>query len=119
MSDKSDFPLLAIILLACASGAAIGWFSRGWYDGSTISVKDATVQSQDFVDAGVKSAEIVDQGREDVAAAQERVTVIIREVPVDADCEPGAGPVSPEWESQLRALEQARSNPAGSERRVP
>lgn len=112
MSDKSDVPLLTIILLATAAGAAVGWTGRGIYDGSTISVKDATTQAQDFVEAGVESAAIVDQGRADVEQAQGKVTVVIREVPVDAECKPGAGPVSPEWDSQLRALEQARSDPA-------
>lgn len=112
MSDKSDLPLFAIILLAAASGVLTGWTARGMFDGSSTTVSKSQDDSQEFVDAGVEVVAKVEEGRQEVERAQDKVTVVIREVPVDADCPPGAGPVSSEWERQLRDLEKARSNPA-------
>ena len=112
MADKSDIPLFGIILLAAASGVFIGWTARGAFDGSTTTVSESQDDSQEFVDAGVEVVSRVEESREEVQHAQDKVTVVIREVPVDADCPPGAGPVSPEWERQLRDLEKARSGPA-------
>lgn len=112
MSEKSDAPLFALVACAFAAGLLIGGWARGVYDGSTTTAGKAADQSQEFVDSGVESVAKVEEGREATANAQEKVTVVIREVPVDADCPPGAGPVSPEWERQLRDLEQARASPA-------
>lgn len=119
MSDKSDLPLFGIILLAAFAGVLTGWTARGMFDGSTTTVSQAQDDSQEFVDAGVEVAAKVEESREEVQHAQEKVTVVIREVPVDADCPPGAGPVSSEWERQLRDLEKARSSPADGTGRVP
>lgn len=112
MADKSDLSLFGIILLAAASGVFTGWTARGAFDGSTTTVSKSQDDSQEFVDAGVEVVSKVEDSREEVQHAQDKVTVVIREVPVDADCPPGAGPVSSEWERQLRDLEKARSGPA-------
>jgi len=119
MSDKSDLPLFGIILLAAASGVFTGWTARGMFDGSTTTVSKSQDDSQEFVDSGVEAAAKVEESREEVQHAQGKVTVVIREVPVDADCPPGAGPVSSEWERQLRDLEKARSSPADGASRLP
>lgn len=119
MADKSDLPLLGLVAGAFIAGLLIGAWIRGVYDGSTTTVGKAQDDSQAAVDSGVEAVSKVEESREEVRHAQDKVTVVIREVPVDADCPPGAGPVSSEWERQLRDLEKARSSPADGTRGLP
>lgn len=95
---------------ALAAGLVIGWFGRGYYDGSVVSVQDAAQQSQQAVDAGAAAAGAIEAARTETETAVERVRVVTRTIEVAGQCPPGAGPVSDGFAAELRALAKARSD---------
>lgn len=86
----------------------VGWFTRGWHDGTDISAGDAAISSQVQTDAGVETVRKVDAAMSRTTEA-ERVVYRTIEVPVDKECIPGAGPVSEPFELQLRQLAEERA----------
>ena len=93
--------LLRLALLLTV-GLALGWFGRGWWDGSTITAATASAQAQDAVTVGAgDTVRIVDASRQ-TADAAERVRIITRTVEVAPECPPGRGAVSAELADELR-----------------
>ena len=83
-------------------GLALGWFGRGWWDGSDVSASDAATDAQDAVTVAVgETVRIVDASRQ-TADAAERVRYITRTVEVAPDCPPGRGAVSADLADELR-----------------
>ena len=98
----TDAARLLLHVLTAAAFLALGWFGRGWHDGSTVSASDASASAQDAVTVGAgETVRIVDASRQ-TADAAERVRYITRTVEVAPDRPPGRGAVSAELADELR-----------------
>lgn len=98
----SNLAILLLVVLAFVAGGALGWTSRGVHDGSTVTAASADTQAQDAVQAGASAAVGIDRAQRATETAVERVRIVTRDVPVAADCPPGAGPVSDALAAELR-----------------
>ena len=97
----SELARTLIAVLGIVLGIALGWFGRGWYDGSTISAADSQMQAQDFVTAGTEAAIKIESSEGKAEAAR----VITRErtkyVEVKGECPAGLGAVSGDMRKRL------------------
>lgn len=97
---------------AFAAGLALGWFGRGFNDGSIVEADDAAESKQ----AGISTAVVADRGitaaRETTTTAVERVRIETRTVTVDNGCEPGRGPIADADAASLRELVETRADAA-------
>lgn len=93
--------LLRIAFLVTV-GLAIGWFGRGWLDGSTVTTATADAATQSAVAAGTEAAVSIDRAQGATDKAVERVRYV--RVPVEAppECPPGEGAMSPGMEASVR-----------------
>ena len=91
-----------VALLGMVLAFAVGWFGRGYYDGSTISTAQSQSQAQDFVTAGTEAA-IKIESAEGKAEEQRVVTRDrIKYVEVKGDCPAGLGAVSDDVRKRLQ-----------------
>lgn len=102
----TDAARLLLHVLTLAAGLAIGWTARGWWDGSTVSTADAAQSAQVAVSAAAQDTVSIVTASRQTADAAERVRIETRTITVDRGCEPGAGPVSPDRERELREVLQ-------------
>ena len=96
--------LIATAMFAC------GWFGRAWWDGSSVTVADSAKDSQQFVTAGAKATERIQDAAGKARTQQERTRARTEHVEATTSCPPGLGAVSPDVERRLRdAFGQAAS----------
>lgn len=98
----SNAALALLYVLTLATGLAIGWYGRGWSDGSTVSAATADAATQSAVIAGAGAAVQIDRAQSVTERAEERVRIVTRTVTVDGGCTPGAGAVSDAMAAELR-----------------
>ncbi len=90
-----------VAMLGLVLAFAVGWFGRGYYDGSTISAAQSQAQAQDFVTAGTEAA-IKIESSEGKAEGQRVVTrERIKYVEVAGNCPAGRGAVSDDMRKRL------------------
>jgi len=92
-----------VIVGAFVAGAALGWFGRAWWDGSTVDAADATKQAQATVNASVRSASRIEQAGKRAAESGRTARKAIEVQHVDEACPPGLGAVSASAADRLRS----------------
>lgn len=88
--------LLTVVTFAC------GWFGRGWWDGSDISVVASAEQGQEFVTAASEATTRIDSAEAVAEASRNETRERVRYVEVAKGCPAGVGPVSPDMRERLR-----------------
>lgn len=91
-----------VITIGIVLGLAVGWFGRGWWDGSSVSIGDAAKDSQQFVTAGAKATERITESAGKANTQRERTRARTEHVEAITSCPPGLGAVSPDVEQRLR-----------------
>lgn len=92
-----------VITIGIVLGLAVGWFGRGWWDGSSVSIGDAAKDSQQFVTAATQATTRIQSAEGKANVQRERTRARIDRDESDKSCPPGLGPVSPDMEQRLRA----------------
>jgi hypothetical protein len=99
-----------VITIGIVLGLFVGWFGRGWWDGSSIKLGDAAKESQQFVTAGAKATERIAESTGKASTQRERTRARTEHVEAVTSCPPGLGAVSPDVDRRLRdAFGQASS----------
>lgn len=106
---SSRVPDMLMLAGAVLAGAVIGWFGRGYVDGSDVSVGDAAETAQAQVNIGEKAAVKIHEARQTAAQAAEEAQLEAKKKNVDATVAPGVGPVSQHLADRLRELERERA----------
>ena len=91
-----------VITIGIVLGLAVGWFGRGWWDGSSVSIGDAAKDSQQFVTAATKASERITAAAGKASTQRERTRARTENVEAVTSCPPGLGAVSPDVERRLR-----------------
>lgn len=91
-----------VITLGIVLGLAVGWFGRGWWDGSSVKLADAAKESQQFVVAATQATTRIQSAEGKANVQRERTRARIDRDESDKSCPPGAGPVSADMERRLR-----------------
>lgn len=91
-----------VITIGIVLGLAVGWFGRGWWDGSSTTIADAAKDSQQFVVAGAKATERITAATGNANAQRERTRARTEHVEAVTSCPPGLGAVSSDVERRLR-----------------
>ena len=91
-----------VITIGIVLGLAVGWFGRGWWDGSSVSIGEAAKDSQQFVTAGAKAAERIAESTGKANTQRERTRARTEHVEAVTSCPPGLGAVSPDVERRLQ-----------------
>jgi len=92
-----------VAILGAVAMFACGWFGRGWWDGSSVSIGDAAKDSQQFVTAATQATTRIQSAEGKANVQRERTRARIDRDESDKSCPPGLGPVSPDMEQRLRA----------------
>lgn len=98
----SEFARFATIALIAVAVFACGWFGRGWWDGSSVSVGDAAKDSQQFVTAATQATSRIESAEGKANTQRERTRARIEHAEADKSCPPGLGAVSSDMEQRLR-----------------
>ena len=104
-----NWAIVVLLFVVSAVSGTGGWFAHAYWGGSVVSAGDAAGDAQLAVDDGSRAVAEVPTARTETEHAVERVRTVTRTVTVAGECPPGAGPVSADFDQQLRALAQART----------
>lgn len=102
MDVVSELARALIAVLGLVLAFAVGWFGRGYWDGSSIGIGDAAKDSQQFVTAGAKATERITAAAGNANTQRERTRARTEHVEAVTSCPPGLGAVSPDVERRLR-----------------
>lgn len=91
-----------VTLLGMVLAFAVGWFGRGYWDGSTISAAQSQSQAQDFVTAGTAAAIKIESAEGKAEQARVITRERVRYVEVKGDCPAGLGAVSDDVRKRLQ-----------------
>ena len=97
--SESARALVAVLGLVLAF--SVGWFGRGYWDGSTISAAQSQSQAQDFVTAGTRAAIAIESAEGKAEAARVITRERIKYVEVAGNCPAGLGAVSDDMRNRL------------------
>ena len=88
---SAAFQALIFLILVAISGA-VGFFGRGWYDGTLIQRSDADLIAQGRADQAAASAVEIERATVSKNAALRQLSAV--RPPVSHACPPGTGAVS-------------------------